>query len=84
MTNFILRSGRFDYTKFVKEISSTLKPGDTISPRCVRETRRFGNTDPVEKAEKSLRMVFDLLLGNTNKDFKRKRSPNGGYEYLRL
>ncbi|WP_282109262.1 hypothetical protein [Shewanella algicola] len=84
MTEFINRRGSFNYTNFVKYISETLTAGQVIHPRCVRETRSFGNTDAIEKAEKSLRMAFDLHLGSANPDFKRKRSQHGGYEYLRL
>lgn len=84
MADFINRSGRFNYDGFVKYLSETLEPGQAIHPRCVRATRSYGNTDQIEKAEKELRMAFDVHLGSANPHFKRKRSEHGGYEYLRL
>lgn len=84
MTNFINRSGSFNYSAFVKHISNHLTHGQIINPRCVRETRAFGNTDNIQKSEKALRMAFDTQLGSINPNFKRKRSIHGGYEYQRI
>jgi hypothetical protein len=53
MTNFINRNGSFNYSLFVKKLSATLEPGQVIHPRCVRETREYGNTDKTEKRVKS-------------------------------
>ncbi|MEO3684594.1 hypothetical protein ABHN84_20225 [Shewanella vesiculosa] len=84
MTNLINRNGSFNYSAFVKQLSATLEPGQVIHPRCVREIRGYGNTDPIEKAEKALRSAFEMQLGSINPNFKRKRAPHGGYEYLRV
>ncbi|MEH6454722.1 MAG: hypothetical protein V7749_00240 [Cocleimonas sp.] len=84
MTNFINRNGSFNYSLFVKKLSATLELGQVIHPRCVRETREYGNTDKIEKAEKGLRVAFDTQLGSINPNFKRKRATHGGYEYLRI
>ncbi|GIU41012.1 hypothetical protein TUM3794_20390 [Shewanella colwelliana] len=77
------RNSKFSYLEFVKKVSSTLKPGEVISPKCVRQTKCFGNSDSYDVAAKKLREAFDSMLGNS-KNWKRKRSSSGGYEYLRL
>jgi hypothetical protein len=84
MTNLINRNGSFNYSAFVKQLSETLESGQVIHPRCVRETRQYGNNDPIETAEKGLRSAFDMQLGSINPNFKRKRASHGGYEYLRV
>jgi hypothetical protein len=58
MTNFINRNGSFNYSLFVKKLFATLEPGQVIHPRCVRETREYGNTDKIEKAEKRVKSRF--------------------------
>ncbi|QIR16647.1 hypothetical protein [Shewanella aestuarii] len=81
--SFTTRSGKFDYSGFVKSISINCEIGESISPRCTRETFELGNSDPVDVASKKLRFAFDRILGNSA-SFKRKRAEAGGYEYLKV
>jgi len=80
---FITRTGKFDYTQFVKSLAVRCEVGSTITPRCSRDTFLHGNPDTVDVANKKLRFAFETVLAHRS-DFIRKRSAAGGYEYLRI